>query len=154
MEQNESEPIYQFPWKFDTEHYLVINAKGYGQIEMRQSTTDLYLFPTCPDADHIFIPIQELEDGSTMGYRIFREHIDEIGEGAFGALIDQAVAHDFNIADDEEPSESDIQAYESLFNRKLEYKDPIEKIVALAMKSLDAEYEWFMKDQDYFRRKR
>ena len=152
MEQNESEPTYNFPWHFDTEHYLTI-ASEYGNLEMRQSNTELYLFPDCPQADHIFI-FKEYIDEQLMGYRIFREHVDRIGEGAFGALIDQLVEHGFDIADDEEPSESDIQAYESLFNRKLESKDPIEKVVALAMKSLDAEYEWFMKDQDYFRRKR
>jgi hypothetical protein len=146
------EPTYNFPWKYDNEHYLTINS-DYGQIEMRQSNTELYLFPDCPQADHIFV-FKEFVDEQLMGYRIFREHVDKIGEGAFGALIDQLVEHGFDIADDETPSESDIEAYESLFNKKLEYKDKTEELVLNALRNIDAEWEWFDKDPDYFRRKR
>ena len=142
MEKNEQEPTYNFPWKYDNEHYLSINS-DYGNIEMRQSNTELYLFPEYPEADHIFVFLEELEDGTSMGYRIFREHVDKLGKGAFAAIIDQLVEHGFDIADDEIPSESDIEAYETLFGRKLELRDPIDDIVLKAMANFDSAWKWY-----------
>lgn len=147
----EQEPRqYNFPWQYDTEHFLGIKTE-FGDLQMRPSTTELYLYPDDPEIDHIYIVKELKDDGTSLGYRIFREHCDRIGPGAFGALVDQLIEHGFDIADDdEEPQDSDINAWEQAFNRKYERPNPIDKIVKLAMKNWDAGMQYYLEEwKDY-----
>ena len=136
---NEREPQYNFPWQYDTEYFLGVKTE-YGDIEMRPSTTMLYLFPEHPEVDHIYVMMEVLDDETSRGMRLFRQHVDRLGEGAFGVLVDQLVEHGFDIADDEEPSELDIEAWEQAFNKTY---DPIQKLVQLAMQNFEAEWDYY-----------
>lgn len=139
---HEKEP-YSFPWQWDTEAYLVI-ATDYGRIELRPSNTELYLFPEDPEIDHIYIMKQQNPDGTSMGYRLFREHCDRLGEGAFSALVEQLIDNGFEIADDEDPSDMDIEAWETLFQREYEPPNSIEKLVKLAMDNFEQKSEYYL----------
>lgn len=136
---------YNFPWQYDNEFYLGVKTE-YGNIEMRQSNTELYLFPEHPDIDHIYIMQEVLDDETSRGYRLFRGHCDRIGPGAFSAMVDQMIEHGFDIAEDEEPSELDIQAWQEAFNK--EY-NPIDKLVQLAMKNFESEWIYYQDEEGW-----
>lgn len=144
--EREPAPQFNFPWLHD-EHgdYMIFRSES-GDFNLRPETTRMYLFPDQPQADHIFIFTHE-QDDMVMGARIWRETLDDaLGDGAFGALCDQLFERGFDCADDEEPSELDIKAWEQSFGREYERPDPFEKIVALAIANLDAEWAYYSQE--------
>lgn len=148
MTSPENEPTpreYNFPWQYDNEHYLRVTTE-FGEIQMRASTTELYLYPEDPEIDHIYIIKELKDDGTSMGYRLFREHCDRLGPGAFTSLVDQLLDHGFDMVDEEEPQESDIEAWEQAFKREYERPSSIDKIVKLAMKNWDAGMKYYLEE--------
>lgn len=137
----EQEPSYHFPWRQDAEGYYLIFKTEEGEFEARNSNTMMYLYPDNPEASHVWI---QLDDD--YGMRLFREHVDRVGEGAFSTLCDQLFDHGFELSDEEEPQESDIQAFIASFGREPIQRNPVEQIVSLVLKNFDQAWEYYEPD--------
>lgn len=138
---SELQPSYNFPWQTDDEGaYLSFKQEGERYVA-RASNTILYLFPDQPHYDHIFIITDEVEN-EWLGVRLFRQHIDTIGKGAFSTLVDQMFENDFEVAPDEVPSEADKDSYREHFGQAP--SDIFDKIVELAMRNIDAEIDYYL----------
>ena len=134
----EKEPRYEFPWRRDTEPYIVIST-DYGDIELRPSNSELFLFPDRPEIDHVFIYKEELDDRTSIGYRLFREHVDVLGNGAFSSLCDALFEAGIRLAPDEVPTETDVRAYqESIKNTT------VNKTVQVETSHIDEEFEFYI----------
>lgn len=131
--------MYNFPWQQDAEGYYLVFNTDQGAFEARDTNTMMYLYPDMPEADHVWIQVDE-----SYGFRLFREHIDRVGEGAFGSLCDQLFEHGFEMSDEEDPQECDIEAFYEHFNRRPESINTIDKIVKLALDNLDAKAEYYI----------
>lgn len=139
---HEQEPrIYNFPWQYDTEHFLRV-ASDHGQLEMRPSNTEVYMYTDDHELDHIYVRMEWLDDDTSRGYRLFRELCDRLGEGAFDALVEQLIDHGYDLAPDEEPLQSDIDAWESVFKREY-LPNKIDKVVKFAMEHFTEEWEYY-----------
>lgn len=142
----EQEPTYTFPWRQDAEGYYLVFKTDEGTFTARDTNTLMYLFPDQPEADHIFIIMSE-EDDMIRGARIWRRMFDEaLGEAAFGQLCDQMFERGFDVAEDEEPSDLDIAAWEQTFGETYNKPNPIDKIVELAMRNFDAAWRFYSEE--------
>lgn len=142
--EREPSPTYNFPWQADAEgHYLIFRTEQ-GAFEARDTNTMMYLYPDMPEVDHVWIQVDEQQ-----GFRLFREHVDIIGEGAFGALCDQLFEHDFQLSPEEEPQESDLAAFREAFGREPQRHNPIDRIVKLAMKNFEAEWKYLSGEPEW-----
>lgn len=144
--EKQPNPQYEFPWQEDAYGPYVTFRSGQGDFTARPETTLMYLFPDQPEADHIFIFTHE-EDDMIMGARIWRRMFDEaLGKEAFGQLCDQMFERGFDVAEDEEPSDLDIAAWEQTFGETYIKPNPIDKIVELALRNFDQAWEYYSQE--------
>ena len=143
----EKEPTFNYPWQEDAYGAYLAFQNGDMTFVVRDCNTAMYLFPEEPDADHVWIQLEEGE-GEDRGIRLWRLQLDELlGKGSFSQLCSDLFERDFILAEDEEPSPLDMQAWEKTFKKDYERPDPIEKIVAFALKHFDAEAEYYLEHE-------
>lgn len=135
---------YEFPWKQDDDVYYLKLKAGDSVILMHPYNTIMFLYPEYPEADHIWIHMGDNSDGTMQGIRLWRENIDALGDGAFGQLCDEMFEREFDLAEDEEPSPLDRQAYEETFGRQVE-KD-LGSIVLKAMTNFEQAWEYYSEE--------
>ena len=136
--------LQMFSWNYDDEPYILIR-NGEDRIDLRPSNTLLYVFDDIhKDADHIFRIIGETEHNIT-GFRIWRSLVDKaLGEDMFDKMCDELHEHGFDHADDTEPSEYDIKAWEDYTGLSYDCRPVIESIVQKAVDGLGSEIAYYL----------
>lgn len=142
----EKQPKYEFPWHEDEYGPYVTFRLDEGDFTARPGTTRMYLFPDQPEADYIFIYTHH-ENDMARGAKIWRRMFDEaLGEAAFGQLCDQMFERGFECAEDEEPSDLDIAAWEQTFGETYIKPNPIDKIVELALRNFEDAWRYYSEE--------
>ena len=133
-----------FSWQYDDEPYVTIRNDE-DKFDLRPSNTILYVFDELhSDADHIFRIVEDTGE-TYMGFRIWRSLVDKaLGDDMFDNMCDELHEHGFDHADDTEPSEYDIKAWEDYTGLSYDCRPVIEIIVQKAVDGLDSEIAYYL----------
>lgn len=142
---SEHEPR-SLPWYEDEiGHYIRIRTES-GAYDLRPEDTDIYLHDEpYGQIDHLFHELYSNEDEVSMGFRVWRDTIDNVlGEGAFDMLVEDMRARNFFIIHADKPTEQDMDFWEGDFGKFEPPIESIERIGDLALKNYDAEFEYYL----------
>ena len=138
---------YNFPWQEDHEgEYLLLRTNS-GRYELRQTDTDLYIFPNYIEGDHIWHEVEcDNDEEVAQGFRMFKSDVDILGEGAYEALVDDMKQRYFTQIVADEMSEYDKQAFINKFGHEPEKADLIGRVVDLALKNFDDGWRYYSEE--------
>jgi hypothetical protein len=140
---------YNFPWQRDSQgEYLVFRVTDERTVEMREANTAMFIYAgELAMFNHIWVETEDEPDdeNNIMGVRIWQQSLDSvIGAGAFHALCSDLIKKGWAIADEDEPSDLDRQAYYQTFKGLQMYETDEDTIVANAMRLFDKEAEYYL----------
>ena len=139
--------IMNFPWQEDHEgEYLMLRADT-GDHELRQTDTDIYIFPDYVDSDHIWHEVDTSREEVNLGFRMFKPDLDDNhGEGTYDALVSDMTQRYFTQIIADEMSDYDRQAFINRFGHEPEKVDLIGKVVDLAMNNFDKGWKYYSEE--------
>lgn len=139
----EQEPIPNIPWHYDAEGYYIKISTDIGPYEIRDTNSAIYTHTEDPRLDHVFVRIDEDEE-TMYGFRLWRDLVNKVlGKGAYDALVEQMRQHDFYEEVADYPLESDVEMWEEYTKQEYVRPNNIERLVELAMRHLDAEWDYY-----------
>jgi hypothetical protein len=150
--EREPQPEFNFPWQEDEDGPYLLFRTNMGVTEIRPWNTEIYLFSDYPEANHVWHEPTECEDDDVVrhGFRLDKEDTDKaIGEGAFEAMVWTLQQHDFFTIEREKPEGLDWDAFIEKYGREPEPINRIEKVVELAMRNIDAEWEYMQGEEGW-----
>lgn len=138
---------HEFPWQQDAYgEYLTLRLTDERTVEMREENTVMFIYAgKLAMFNHVWVQTEdECEDeDNVMGIRIWQQTFDRaLGRGAFDCLCNDLMARGWAMADEDEPSELDRQAYIATFPENITYDEEARKAAA----NLDAEWLYYSQE--------